>query len=75
MSKLKKNVNATLEEEMHYVQNTVYYEGFDYAFVGYSDFKEITDSQFHVLREEYLAARKNLKKYIDDNADSNTQID
>lgn len=40
-------------------------EGFDYAFVHYSDFLEIKDEKFHELRKAFLAAREALTEYID----------
>ena len=39
-------------------------EGFDYAFIHYSDFKEIKDKKFHELRLAYVKARNDLAKYI-----------
>lgn len=54
-------------KEFKYVLQTVENEGFDYAFVGYTDFKdEVIDLEFHKLRLAYLAARKALKDYIGD---------
>ncbi len=39
-------------------------EGFNYAFSHYSDWKEIKDKEFHILRKAYLKAEKSLNKYI-----------
>ncbi len=39
-------------------------EGFDYAFVNYSNFYEIKDKKFHSLRENYLKVQKELYDYI-----------
>ena len=39
-------------------------EGFDYAFVHYSDFDDIENGEFHVTRNEYLKAREKLAKII-----------
>ena len=39
-------------------------EGFDYAFVHYSDFDDIENEEFHVVRKEYLKAREKLAKII-----------
>ena len=39
-------------------------EGFESAFVDYSDFAEIQDAEFHQKREAYLASRKALIEYL-----------
>jgi len=39
-------------------------EGFDYAFVHYSNFDDIENEEFHVVRKEYLKAREKLVKII-----------
>ncbi|HDR1205965.1 TPA: hypothetical protein QB268_001777, partial [Pasteurella multocida] len=46
------------QEDREYLQSIIENEGFDYAFVGYSHFKEIQDEEFHKLRLAYLAAQK-----------------
>lgn len=51
-------------KEFRRVQDTVDNEGFEYAFLHYSDFTEIKDPEFHKLREAYLAAQKALAEYI-----------
>lgn len=53
------------KKDKEYVASTVDSEGFDYAFVDYSDFKDIEDEKFHELRKAYIEARKKLAKYID----------
>ena len=35
-------------------------EGFEYAFVDYSNFDDIKDEEFHKVRKAYLEARKKL---------------
>lgn len=40
------------------------WEGFDYTFADYSDWKEIKDKKFHELREAFVKAREALTKYI-----------
>ncbi len=42
-------------------------EGFDYCFDGYSNWNEIEDKEFHRLRIKYLATKKELVEYIQDN--------
>jgi len=48
------------KEDRIYVLDTIDSDSFEYAFVNYSDFKEIEDKEFHVLREAYLESRDNL---------------
>jgi hypothetical protein len=45
------------------IKNAVDGEGFDYAFVHYSDFKEIDDEEFHTLRKAFVSAREALAEY------------
>lgn len=52
-------------KEISYVNDTITNEGFEYAFVSYSDFKkDVTDTKFHELREAFLCARSELAEYI-----------
>lgn len=51
-------------KDLLYVLDTVENEGFGYAFIDYSDFKDIDDPEFHKLREAYCAAHKALAEYI-----------
>lgn len=51
-------------KEFKYVLDTIYEEGFEYAFVDYSEFNEIEDEEFHKLRKAYLAAREALAEYV-----------
>ncbi len=51
-------------KDLDYVRDTVENEGFDYAFDGYSDFREVEDEEFHRLRKEFLNARKALREYL-----------
>lgn len=50
--------------DLDYVRAKVDAEGFEYAFVNYSDFADVKDEEFHRLREAYLAAGKALAEYI-----------
>jgi hypothetical protein len=43
-------------------------EGLDYCFRCYSNFDEIEDTEFHKLRERYIAASKALEKYVNENS-------
>jgi len=52
------------KEDRIYVLDTIDNDSFEYAFVDYSDFNEIEDKEFHVLRQAYLEARDNLAEYI-----------
>lgn len=50
-----------------YFQNVRYRmreEGFHYCFAHYSRWPEIKDEKFHQLREAYLKAAEELKKYV-----------
>ena len=40
-------------------------EGFDYTFADYSDFAEIDNEEFHILREAYCDSRKALVAYLE----------
>jgi hypothetical protein len=48
-------------------------EGFDYAFMHYTSFKEIKDKKFHKLRRDYIKAQKNLEEYIEVCSSQNEQ--
>ena len=39
-------------------------EGFDYALIDYSDWKNIKDAKFQELIRQFRKARNDLKKYI-----------
>jgi hypothetical protein len=39
-------------------------EGFEYAFVHYSNFDDIENEEFHIIRKEYLKTREKLAKII-----------
>ena len=56
--------DALNEEDRVYIQSTIEKEGFDHAFVGYSDFSEIENPTFHVLRQAYLKAQSELEEFI-----------
>jgi hypothetical protein len=45
------------------IRERVDQEGFDYAFVHYTDFDEVVDGAFHELRLAFLAAREELIEY------------
>ncbi len=51
-------------KEFEYVKDTIDNEGFDYAFVDYSDFSEIEDEKFHSLRKAYVKAAEELREYV-----------
>lgn len=46
------------------VRESVEAEGFEYAFLSYSDFAAVDDEEFHRLRRAYIEAQKALAKYI-----------
>jgi hypothetical protein len=47
------------------VQDAVDKEGFDYALVGYHDWKGVKDIKFQTLYENYIKSRKSLSEYVD----------
>lgn len=51
-------------KDLEYVKDTIDNEGFDYAFVDYSDFSEIEDDKFHELRVAYVKAAEELREYV-----------
>lgn len=53
------------KDEMRYVLLVIKDEGFDYTFVSRSEFEEIENEEFHRLRKAYLAARNELRRYLD----------
>lgn len=63
--------NLTMEKQMSrdrttltYVRECVEEEGMYYAFVGYSDFKEVEDEELHKLKETFLNSAKELAEYL-----------
>lgn len=51
-------------KDLDYIRETVENEGFDYAFVHYSDFEEVEDAEFHLRREAFLKARRELAEHL-----------
>jgi len=51
-------------QQLDKVREDIDCEGFDNAFVHYSDYADIEDTKFHEYREEYLRARALLAKYL-----------
>lgn len=51
-------------KDLDYIRDTVENEGFEYAFVHYSDFKEVKDEEFHKLRKAYADAYAALSEYL-----------
>lgn len=51
-------------KELEYIQDKVEGEGFDYAFLYETDFKDmVKDKKFHQLRLRFLKATKALAEY------------
>lgn len=50
-----------------YVADIIDCEGFEYAFVHYSNFDDVKDEEFHKLRLAFIEARKKLQEYIEHN--------
>jgi len=51
-------------DDLSNINDCIECEGFDYCFVHYTDFSDITDKKFHELRNKYLDARTKLADYI-----------
>ena len=52
------------DEERRGLQIAIIDEGFDYCFDSYSSWGNIRDSEFHMLRQKYLAQKQLLYNYI-----------
>jgi len=52
------------KHQIQTVLDVIEQEGFDYAFVEYSNFDDIENEEFHKIRREYLVARDKLAKLI-----------
>jgi predicted RNA-binding protein (virulence factor B family) len=52
------------KQENHKILDKIEWEGFEYTFVGYSDWEEIKDAKFHKLRKAYKKAAEALAKYV-----------
>ena len=59
--KKPKPLTKEQRKELHYCLAN---EGFEYSFVGYSEFKHIKNAEFHRLREEYVKAHKALQSFV-----------
>ena len=53
------------DEEGHDLRSRIDEEGFDYAIVDYSSWREIRDVRFHALRKRYIATRHALDAYVE----------
>ena len=52
------------KRDLQYVRDCIDNEGFEYAFINYSDYKDVLDPIFHQLREAYVKAYNELEKYV-----------
>ena len=50
---------------IEFVIECVNIDGFDYTFIDYSDFEEVTDAKFQKLRQAYVDAHKELYDYLE----------
>ena len=48
------------------VQDAIDSEGFDYALIGYNDWKGVEDNKFQTLYDDYKKSQKSLDKYVGD---------
>jgi hypothetical protein len=46
------------QEEVEQLQDKIDWEGFDYCFIGYSNWKEIQSTKFHNLLRDMVESRK-----------------
>ena len=53
------------EKDREYVASKVDNEGFDYAFIHYSNYDKIKDKKFHELRLAYIKTAKDLSDYLE----------
>jgi hypothetical protein len=56
-----------MEEELENLENVsvrMRQEGFDYCFRHYSNFSEVKDERFHILREAYKRAAEDLENHV-----------
>lgn len=58
-------------EEYRYVMSKIKNDGIDYCFRHYSNFEEIVDEEFHILRKAYLKSSDNLIEYIQKKIEKN----
>lgn len=52
-------------ENFKFLHSKMRDEGFHYCFTHYSNFKEISDEEFHRLRLEYIKSADLLSKYVE----------
>jgi hypothetical protein len=52
------------KEQFVTVEYSIHDEGMDYTFDTYSEWDDIVDEHFHVLRKRYLEAMNALKTYV-----------
>lgn len=51
-------------EELDYVRGVIYSEGFEYAFIHYSNFEKVEDPEFHEKRRAFVEAHRELANYL-----------
>lgn len=61
-------------EDAEKLNSRIDQEGFDYCFIHYSNFKEITCDEFHKLRLKYIQAHNELQEFIDKHLDINNTL-
>lgn len=70
MKKAKKTKEVVEREWRDEVRAAIDVEGFEYAFMHYSNFKNIKNAEFHRLRLAFIEAANRLQEYIGDGDDS-----
>lgn len=64
--KNRKTIKAALtSEEVEQIMDYIDKDGFEYAILDYTDYKDIKDKTFHTLRTQYAKAKEKLEKYLE----------
>lgn len=56
-----------MSKSLQYVRDIVDNEGFEYAFIYYSTFKDVKDPEFQALRQKFYDAHQDLYDYLHEN--------
>lgn len=53
------------KEQCTELMERIGWDGFDYTFADYSNWKNIKDETFQLLRTQFVESRRKLREYID----------
>ncbi len=62
--KFNESASGLTEEEKNKICGDIDEEGFSGAFLNHSEYPEIKDAKFHLLRNEFIKAQRELSEYI-----------